>query len=74
MKPSRSHGGQTLVSTIVNLARSPKLGVVAEGVETAEQSLLLATLHCDEMQGFLFSKAVPCEVFEQRFLANTSPW
>jgi EAL domain-containing protein (putative c-di-GMP-specific phosphodiesterase class I) len=25
-------------------------------------------LNCDEMQGYLFSKPVPCEIFEQRFL------
>jgi EAL domain-containing protein (putative c-di-GMP-specific phosphodiesterase class I) len=43
--------------------------VVAEGVETEEQSRLLRLLSCDEMQGFLFSKPVPAEVFEERFLA-----
>jgi EAL domain-containing protein (putative c-di-GMP-specific phosphodiesterase class I) len=43
--------------------------VVAEGVETEEQSRLLRLLSCDEMQGFLFSKPVPCEIFEARFLA-----
>jgi EAL domain-containing protein (putative c-di-GMP-specific phosphodiesterase class I) len=43
--------------------------VVAEGVETEEQSRLLRLLRCDEMQGFLFSKPVPVETFEERFLA-----
>jgi EAL domain-containing protein (putative c-di-GMP-specific phosphodiesterase class I) len=57
------------VSTIINLAHSLKLKVVAEGVETEEQSRLLRLLNCDEMQGFLFSKPVPREVFETRFLA-----
>jgi EAL domain-containing protein (putative c-di-GMP-specific phosphodiesterase class I) len=41
---------------------------VAEGVETEEQSRLLRLLSCDEMQGFLLSKAVPRESFEARFL------
>ena len=62
--------GLALVSTIVNLAHSLKLKVVAEGVETEEQSRLLRLLNCDEMQGFLFSKAVPAEIFESRFLAS----
>ncbi len=61
--------GLALVSTIINLAHSLKLKVVAEGVETEEQSRLLRLLGCDEMQGFLFSKPVPREIFETRFLA-----
>ena len=56
--------GLALVSTIINLAHSLKLKVVAEGVETEEQSRLLRLLNCDEMQGFLFSKPVPGEIFE----------
>jgi diguanylate cyclase (GGDEF)-like protein/PAS domain S-box-containing protein len=61
--------GQALVSTIINLAHSLKLKVVAEGVETEEQSRLLRLLDCDEMQGFLFSKPVPRGLFETRYLA-----
>jgi diguanylate cyclase (GGDEF)-like protein/PAS domain S-box-containing protein len=61
--------GLALVSTIINLAHALKLKVVAEGVETEEQSRLLLVLGCDEMQGFLFSKAVPGEEFATRFLA-----
>ncbi|MCK9379566.1 MAG: EAL domain-containing protein [Sulfuritalea sp.] len=61
--------GLALVSTIIDLAHSLKLKVVAEGVETEEQSRLLRLLDCDEMQGFLFSKPVPAEIFETRFLA-----
>jgi diguanylate cyclase (GGDEF)-like protein len=61
--------GLALVSTIINLAHALKLTVVAEGVETEEQSRLLRLLDCDEMQGFLFSKAVPVEIFETQFLA-----
>lgn len=61
--------GLSLVSTIINLAHSLKLKVVAEGVETEEQSRLLRLLRCNEMQGFLFSAAVPAELFATRFLA-----
>jgi EAL domain-containing protein (putative c-di-GMP-specific phosphodiesterase class I) len=62
--------GISLVTTIINLAHSLKLKVVAEGVETEEQSRLLRLLSCDEMQGFLFSKPVPTEIFEAKFLAS----
>jgi EAL domain-containing protein (putative c-di-GMP-specific phosphodiesterase class I) len=64
-----SQQGLALVSTIINLAHSLKLKVVAEGVETEEQSRVLRLLKCDEMQGYLFSKPVPSETFETRFLA-----
>jgi diguanylate cyclase (GGDEF)-like protein len=60
--------GVSLVSTIIALAHSLKLKVVAEGVETEEQSRLLRSLNCDEMQGYLFSKPIPGEVFETTFL------
>ena len=57
----------SIVSTIISLAHSLNLKVVAEGVETEEQAKLLRLLKCDEMQGYLFSPAVPAEQIE-RFL------
>jgi EAL domain-containing protein (putative c-di-GMP-specific phosphodiesterase class I) len=50
--------------SIISLAHSLKLNVVAEGVETEEQSRLLRLLNCDEMQGFLSGKPVLKEIFE----------
>ncbi len=64
-----SPGGLALVSTIIGLAHALNLKVVAEGVETEAQSQLLRLLKCEEMQGFLFSKPVPTEIFEAKFLA-----
>lgn len=49
----------TLVSTIIELARSLGLDVVAEGVETAEQRDQLAGLHCSHAQGWLFGRPQP---------------
>jgi EAL domain-containing protein (putative c-di-GMP-specific phosphodiesterase class I) len=60
--------GLAFVSTIINLAHSLKLNVVAEGVETQEQLRLLRLLGCDEMQGYLFSKPEPREIFESKYL------
>lgn len=65
-----SSAGLALVSTIINLARSLKLKVVAEGVETQEQSNLLTLLGCDELQGFLIAKPMPSDLFEAQFLKS----
>jgi diguanylate cyclase (GGDEF)-like protein/PAS domain S-box-containing protein len=51
----------TLVETIISLAHSLRLKVVAEGVETEEQAKVLRLLQCDQMQGYLFSKPLPLE-------------
>jgi PAS domain S-box-containing protein/diguanylate cyclase (GGDEF)-like protein len=49
---------RTIVSTIISLAHSLGLKVVAEGVETKDQLDLLRLLQCDEVQGFLLSRPV----------------
>jgi diguanylate cyclase (GGDEF)-like protein len=48
-----------IVRTILVLARSLGLRVVAEGVENQEQLRFLKALGCDRFQGYLFSRAVP---------------
>jgi diguanylate cyclase (GGDEF)-like protein len=49
----------TIVSTIISLAHSLKMKVIAEGVETKEQSRLLKLLKCDQLQGFLTGRPMP---------------
>jgi EAL domain-containing protein (putative c-di-GMP-specific phosphodiesterase class I) len=56
------------VSTIISLAHGLNLKVVAEGVESDEQFRLLRLLACDEMQGYLFSKPIPADVFASTYL------
>ena len=50
-----------LIQTMITLAHSLRLKVVAEGVETEEQAKMLRLLRCDELQGYLISKPVPIE-------------
>lgn len=60
-----------IVSAIVSLAKSLHLRVIAEGVDTPEQVTLLRELGCDEMQGFLFSKAVSADRFAALLRSNS---
>jgi len=61
--------GHVLVHAIISLAHLLKINVVAEGVETEEQSACLSLLSCNEAQGFLFSKSLPTDVFEAQVIA-----
>ncbi len=55
---------RALVETITSLARSLKLEVVAEGVETEAQCVLLRKLGCQVGQGYYFAKPIPAEKVE----------
>ena len=55
---------QAIVSTIIAMANSLGLNVIAEGVETEEQRQLLLNSGCNTYQGYLFGKPVPIKHFE----------
>jgi diguanylate cyclase (GGDEF)-like protein len=55
---------KAIVRTIIAIAHSLKLDVIAEGVETEEQRQLLIENGCTHFQGYFFSKPVPIEQFE----------
>ena len=57
----------TIVSAIISLAHALNLKVIAEGVDSEEQSRLLKLLKCDEMQGYLFSKPLPAAEVGKKF-------
>jgi EAL domain-containing protein (putative c-di-GMP-specific phosphodiesterase class I) len=61
-----------LVSAIINLGKGLGLKVIAEGIETAEQLAFLKAHHCEEGQGYFFSKALPADAFAH-LLAGTEP-
>lgn len=65
--------GEAIVVTIIHLAQSLNLKVIAEGVETENQQLFLRTNSCDEMQGYLFCKPIPPADIEKYLdMENTS--
>ncbi|WP_284734411.1 EAL domain-containing response regulator [Sphingosinicella terrae] len=62
----------TVVQSILNLARNLGLNCVAEGVETTEQLSYLQDELCGEIQGFLFSEALPAHDLPS--LLTSSDW
>jgi EAL domain-containing protein (putative c-di-GMP-specific phosphodiesterase class I) len=54
-------GSRAITTAVLSLGRSLGKTVVAEGVETAEQAMLLRAAGCDEVQGFYFGRPMPGE-------------
>ena len=55
---------------MVNIAAARNMATTAEGVETEQQREILRKLDCDEMQGYLFSPAVPAAEISRLFLSG----
>jgi diguanylate cyclase (GGDEF)-like protein/PAS domain S-box-containing protein len=62
-----------IVTAIVGLAQGLALRVVAEGVETAEQLEFLRSIHCPEVQGYIFSYPLPLAQFEEILERGVEP-
>lgn len=59
---------RAIVRTIIVMAKSLNLAVIAEGVETYEQLQLLIEIGCTNFQGFLFGKPSPMAQLQERFI------
>ncbi|TEW54697.1 bifunctional diguanylate cyclase/phosphodiesterase [Psychromonas sp. RZ22] len=64
------HSERTLniVTAIISLAKAINIKVIAEGIETEEESLILKELACDEAQGYFFDRPLSKDVFSERLL------
>ncbi|MGI9234558.1 MAG: GGDEF/EAL domain-containing response regulator [Woeseiaceae bacterium] len=66
----QSDHGAAICAAILAMAHQLGLTVTAEGVENSNQVDFLRAHGCDEIQGFLISKAIPASEFEEKFLTS----
>ena len=59
---------ESILNAIITMTKIMEMGVIAEGVEDQIQLDLLKKLHCDEVQGYFFSKPLTSEEFESLYL------
>lgn len=59
-----------ILQHIITLAHDLHIRTVAEGVETKDDEALIRSLGCDYGQGYLYSKPVPVEEFEEKYFGN----
>jgi len=62
---------QAIVAAIITMGKHLHLNVTAEGVEYEEQAELLQAMGCDDIQGYLYSKPLPRQQFEQFMMHKT---
>lgn len=56
-----------IISCVIDIAHVMNLKVICEGVETQAQQVMLKEIGCDYAQGFLYSKPIPVEEFQQKY-------
>jgi diguanylate cyclase (GGDEF)-like protein/PAS domain S-box-containing protein len=64
-------GDAAIVSAVIGMARSLRLRVIAEGVETVEQFSFLRDIDCDEGQGYYFGRPVSAEEMTRALVGVT---
>ncbi|MFB0612714.1 putative bifunctional diguanylate cyclase/phosphodiesterase [Aurantiacibacter poecillastricola] len=64
-------GSRTMMASSIAVARALKMDVTAEGVETDQQAQMVRSAGCDQIQGWLYFKAVPATEIEQVLRGGT---
>ena len=65
VQASEDDGSRAMMLSSITVARAMKMAVTAEGVETEEQAAMVRAAGCDQIQGWLYFKAMPPEEIGQ---------
>ena len=64
---------RAIIGAVTAMAHHMRMKVIAEGVETEAQLSFLRDTHCDEAQGYLFSRPLPADEFRELITGGSSP-
>ncbi|WP_246449891.1 putative bifunctional diguanylate cyclase/phosphodiesterase [Qipengyuania soli] len=65
VQAGEDEGSRAMMLSSITVARAMKMGVTAEGVETQDQADMVRAAGCDQIQGWLYFKALPAEEIAQ---------
>ncbi len=71
VQASEEEGSRAMMLSSIAVARALDMGVTAEGVETEDQAALVRLAGCDQIQGWLFHKAMPASDVDTLIEAQT---
>ena len=60
--------GEIILTSVIKMAKWLGMSVVVEGVETRKQRDFLEGAGCDSVQGYFYSKPIPCKDYEDKYL------
>lgn len=61
---------EKMVQNIITIGKNLDLYIIAEGVETKEQEVVLRNLGCDRFQGYLYAKPLTCDALKEFLIAQ----
>lgn len=67
-KEGQRDSGRVILEAVIHMAQRLHMPMIAEGVETREQKIFLLEAGCTRAQGYYYSRPVPLEEFEEKFL------
>ena len=63
-----SEKARDVIACLMELAKKLNVETVAEGIEEPEQVEYLRRVNCDMIQGYVYSKPIPADEFEKKYM------
>ena len=73
VQAGEDEGSRAMMLSSITVARAMNMGVTAEGVETEEQAAMVRAAGCDQIQGWLYFKAMPASEIAQHLTGTVVP-
>ena len=70
-KSLSSAKGIAIVKNVINMLKETSFDIICEGIETEGEKELIHSLGCDKIQGFLYDRPLPSEIFANKYIYNS---